>query len=250
MPLQRSSIWQLLVERAKEKETTQMVVQNWADVIAGSLQTLWFGIVAFLPSLLGALIVFVIGLIVASGLGALVEKIFDAIKLDSLLSKLGLSPYFERAGLRLRGARFLGQLVNWFLVVAFLLAASDILHLTALSSFLRDVLNYIPNIVGAVLIMLAAVVVANFLKRIVTASVMGAKLNAAHFLGTLTWWALVVFGLLASLVQLNVAPSIINSLVTGFIAMLALAGGLAFGLGGRDYAQYMIGKLRDHTERR
>lgn len=226
------------------------MVTNWADVVAGSLQGLWVGVVSFLPTLIAAIVVFVVGLVVAAGLGALVEKIFEAIRLDSLLHKLGLSPYFERAGLRLRGARFLGQLVNWFLIIAFLLAASDILGLTALSMFLRDVLFYIPNIAVAVLIMLAAVVVANFLRRVVTASVMSAKLHAAHFLGVLTWWAIVVFGLLTALVQLKIAPSIINSLVTGFIAMLALAGGLAFGLGGKEYAAYLVNKLRETTERR
>lgn len=227
-----------------------MAIQNWADVVAGSLQSLWVGVVSFLPTLVAAIVVLIIGLVVASGLGALVEKIFEAARLDSLLNKLGLSPYFERAGLRLRGARFLGQMVNWFLIVAFLLAASDILGLTALSMFLRDVLFYIPNIVAAVLIMLAAVVVANFSRRLVTASVMSAKLHAAHFLGVLTWWAVVVFGLLTALVQLNIASSIINSLVTGFIAMLALAGGLAFGLGGKEYAGYLVNRLRETTERR
>lgn len=227
-----------------------MAIQDWTNLVAGSFGSLWYGVADFVPNLIGALIVFVIGLVVAAGLGTLVEKIFDGLKLDTLLHKLGLNPYFERAGLRLQGARFLGQLVNWFLVIVFLLASSDILKLFALSSFLRDVLYYIPNIIVAVLIMLAAVVVANLLKKIITASVMSARLHSAHFLGSLAWWAVVMFGFLTSLVQLGIAVSIINSLVTGFIAMLALAGGLAFGLGGRDYAGYLIGKLRDHTERR
>lgn len=227
-----------------------MYVQNWTDVVAGSLQGLWVGVVDVLPNLIGALVILVIGLVVAAGLGTLVEKIFDALKLDTFLGKLGIAPYIERAGLRLRGARFFGQLVNWFLVVAFLLAASDVLGLSALSGFLRDVLFYIPNIVVAVLIMLASVVVGNLLKHMVIASVMSAKLHAAHFLGTLTWWSVVVFGLLAALVQLNIAVSIINSLITGFIAMLALAGGLAFGLGGRDYAAHLLNKLKESTGQR
>lgn len=227
-----------------------MLVQNWTDVIVTSLQGLWVGVVNFLPSLVGALIVFIIGLIVAAGLRTLVEKIFEGIKLDAFLNRLGVEPHFSRAGLRLRGAHFLGQLVNWFLIVAFLLAASDILGLEALSGFLRDVLFYIPNVVVAVLIMLAAVVLGNFLKRVVIASVLSARLHAAHFLGTLTWWAMVVFGIFAALIQLNIAATIINSLITGVIAMFALAGGLAFGLGGREYASHLLSKLRDHTEQR
>lgn len=227
-----------------------MVVQSWTDVVVSSLQNLWLGFAQFVPNLIGALIIFVVGLVVAAGLGTLVEKIFDSVKLDSFLARLGLVPHFERAGLHLRGAHFLGRLVYWFIVVAFLLAASDILGLFALSNFLRDILAYIPNIIAAVLIMLVAVVLGAFLRRVVAASVLSAKLHAAHFLGTLTWWAVVVFGLLAALVQLNIATSIINSLITGFIAMLALAGGLAFGLGGRDYATHLIEKLREQTESR
>lgn len=227
-----------------------MYIQNWTDIIALSLQNLWFGVANYIPNLVGALIVFVIGLVIATALGTVVEKIFDAIKLDTFLGKLGLMPYFDRAGLKLHASRFLGQLVNWFLVVAFLLAASDILGMYALSGFLRDVLFYIPNIVVAVFIMLAAAVLGNFLRRVVTASVMSARLHGAHFLGSLTWWSVIVFGLLAALSQLNIAVQIINSIVTGFIAMLALAGGLAFGLGGRDYAAHLLGKLRESTEGR
>lgn len=225
-----------------------MIVQDWTTVVVTSLQDLWMRVAGFIPNLIGALIVLIIGLVVAAGLGTLVEKIFDAVKLDKFLVRLGLAPYFERAGLRMRGAHFLGKLVYWFVVVAFLLAASDSLQLYALSGFLNDVLAYLPNVIAAVLIMLAAVVLGNFFKRVVSASVMSARLHAAHFLGTLTWWSVVVFGFLTAMVQLQIAASIINTVITGFIAMLAIAGGLAFGLGGREYASYLLGKLRSHTE--
>jgi hypothetical protein len=226
-----------------------MTVQSWGDVLVLSLQNVWTSVVSFLPTLIIAIIVLLIGLFVASVLGSVVEKIFEALKLDTFLSKtLGLGVYFERAGLNLRGAYFLGQLVNWFFIVVFLLAVTDMLGLYAFSNFLKDVLNYIPNIIIAVLVMLAAVVVANFLRKVVSASVMSARLRAPKFLGTLAWWAVVVFGFLTALVQLNVAVSVINTLITGFIAMLALAGGLAFGLGGKGYAEYLVNKLREHTE--
>jgi hypothetical protein len=228
-----------------------MNIQNWTDVVVLSLQNVWVSVVSFLPTLIVAIIVLLIGLFIASVFGSLVEKIFDALKLDVFLSKtLGLSQYFERAGLNLRGAYFIGQLVNWFLIISFLLAVTDMLGLYAFSNFLKDVLNYIPNVVVAVLVMLATFVVANFLRRVVLASVASARLHASKFLGTLTWWSVVVFGLLTALVQLNVAVSVINTLITGFIAMLALAGGLAFGLGGKSYAEYLVNKLREHTEHR
>jgi hypothetical protein len=225
-----------------------MVIQSWTDVVVGSLQNLWWGVVNYLPNLVGALVVLIIGLIVAAGLAALVQKILEGVRLDVFLEKIGLKPIFERAGVKLRAAYFFGQLVYWFVIVAFLLAVVDSLQLYALSEFLTSVLNYLPNVIAAVLIMLAALVLAHFLRRLVTASVASAKLHSGPFLGTLTWWAISVFGLLTALAQLNIAAQIIQTIVTGFIAMLALAGGLAFGLGGRDYANHLLGKLRDRTE--
>src|SRR3989338_1654837 len=225
-----------------------MVAQNWIEVVTASLQRLWDGVFSVVPSLIGALVIIIIGLVVAYVLGTLVvQKILEALKLDALLQKLGLTPYFERGGLRLSGSRFFGRLVYWFVTIAFLLAASDVLGLFAFSSFLKDVLFYIQNVVIAVLIMLATVVAANFVRKLASASVMSAKLHAAHFLGSMAWWAIIVFGFLTALIQLNVATPVINTLITGFVAMLALAGGLAFGLGGNDYAASLLSKLRETT---
>jgi hypothetical protein len=225
-----------------------MVIQNWSDIVVGSLANVWVGFASFVPNLIGALIVLIIGLIVAAGLGALVEKIFEAVRLDTFLEKLGVKPLFDRAGLKIRVAYFLGRLVYWFIAIGFLLAVSDSLGLYALSGFLTTVLNYLPNVIAAVLILLASLVLGHFLRRVVTASVLSAQLHAAHFLGTLVWWVVVIFGFFAALTQLNIATALVQTLVTGFIAMLALAGGLAFGLGGKDYANHLLNKLRERTE--
>lgn len=227
-----------------------MTVQSWTDVIVTSLQNVWGGVIGFLPSLIGALVILIIGLIVAAGLGSLVERVISTIKIDSLLRKLGLGVYFERAGLSINSGKFLGALVYWFLLVVFILAASDILGLWGLSTFLREVVIYIPNIIISVLILLAAVVVANFLSKLVKASVVSAKLHASNFLATITYWVIIIFGILAALVQLGVAGVLLNTIVTGLIAMLAIAGGLAFGLGGKDYAAHLIDRLRQKVEER
>lgn len=216
--------------------------------IVAPLQNLWYSSVQFVPALISALVVFVLGLVVATVLGALVERILSGIRLDKVLKEMGLEQHLERAGLHLRAARFFGQLVFWFLSIAFLLAASDILGLRAISVFLSQVLAYIPNVVVAILIMLAAVVIGNFSRGVVRAAVKSAGLPSANFLSSLTWWVITIFGLFAALLQLNIAAPIINSIVTGVIAMFALAGGLAFGLGGRDYAAHLVNRLRERTE--
>ncbi len=224
-----------------------MFVQNWVDVITFSLQNLWQGFILFLPTFIGALIVFLVGLIIAAGLGKIVEKLIGALKLDRLMEQLGLGRFLERANVRLHSGRFVGALVQWFFVIVTLLAVSDIFKLTAFSDFLKQVLFYVPNIVVAVLIMLTGAVIAAFLSKLVRASVLAAQLHAAHFLGALTKWSVLIFAFLAALSQLGVAGALVNTMIIGFVAMLALAGGLAFGLGGRDVAAAWLEKLHEEV---
>ncbi|HPW34188.1 MAG TPA: hypothetical protein PK367_00285 [Candidatus Paceibacterota bacterium] len=225
-----------------------MLTTSWSEVIIRSFQTAWETVVSFLPSLLAAILVLIVGLLVASVLKAILEKIISALKLDSLLKKIGLEEIVERAGYKMSSGKFIGALVYWFVVVVIVLAVSDVLGLWGLSTFLNEVLLYFPNIIVAVLIMLAALVIANFLRGLVRGSIASAKLHAPKFLGVLTWWSVVIFGFLAALLQLGVAGTLIQTIVMGIIAMLALAGGIAFGLGGKDYAAHLIGKFRNHTE--
>ncbi len=227
-----------------------MFVQNWVDVVTFSLQNLWQGFVIFLPTFLGSLVILFVGLVIAAGIARIVEKLVDALKLDRLLEQLGLGKVLERADVRLHSGRFVGVLVQWFFIIVTLLAVSDILGLMAFSDFLTQVLFYVPNIVIAVLIMLAGVVAAAFLSKLVRASVMAAKLHSAHFLGALTKWSILVFAFLAALSQLGVAGALVNTLIMGFVAMLAIAGGLAFGLGGRDVAATWLEKMRDEIKNR
>jgi hypothetical protein len=225
-----------------------MVVQSWAGILVSSFQTIWSGFITFLPQFLGALIVFFVGLIIANGLGALVAQVISSIKLDKLLEKLGINRFFERAGWRLNSGAFLGALVKWFVAIIFILAAADILKLYGLTSFLSEILLYIPNIIMAVLIMVAAIVLGNFLKHLVLGSVKSARVYSSKLMAAITWWSVLIFGFFAALLQLGLAVSIINTLITGFIAMIAIGGGIAFGLGGKEYASHLIAQFRDKIE--
>jgi hypothetical protein len=213
------------------------------DSVRNSLMTLWAEVLSFLPALIGAIVIFIIGLIIASILDRIVERVIYYLRLDVLFRRLGVESYFQRAGIKLNVGYFVGRLVYWFMVIAFLLAASDMLGFVAFSGFLNNVLAYIPSVLVGVLIVLAALVAANFLKKLVIVSISGARLSHAKGLGALTWWIVFIFGFLTALVQVGVAVAIINTVITGFIAMLAIAGGLAFGLGGREQASRFLTKV-------
>ena len=219
-------------------------VQTWGEAITLSLLSLWERFVNFLPSLVGAVLVFVAGWIVAVALGKVVEHIFKMIKVDDVLEKAGTKARFKKAGMELNVAKFLGGLVKWFLILVFLMAATDILKLVQVTNFLNSIILYLPNVVVAAVILAIAFLVANFTYAVVKGSTKVAGIVSATLLATVVKWAIVIFGFLAALIQLGIAASLINTLFIGFVAMLALAGGLAFGLGGKDEAASILKKIR------
>jgi small-conductance mechanosensitive channel len=221
-----------------------MITQSWADVTIQSFQVLWGGFIGFLPKLIGALIIFLIGWAIAIGLQRLIEQIVKVLKIDALLEKLGMGKGLEKAGFKLHVGRWLGLLVKWFLIIVFLMAATDILGLTEVTSFLSSVVYYIPNVIVAALILLVAVWAAGVMQKIILAGASATNIKAANLSANIAKWSIVVFGLLAALTQLGVAPSLIQTIVTGFVAMLAIAGGLAFGLGGKDMAADVLAKFK------
>ncbi len=221
-----------------------MEIQTWTEVVTASLQTLWTGFLEFLPSLLGAVIVFIIGWVIATLLGKLAGQVIRALRIDQILEKMGFKKSFDRANLKLDSGNFFGELVRWFFIIVFLMASTDILGLPEVTIFLKTVLLYIPQLIVAVFILLIAVVVANFLQKLVKASVEAAGLNSANFLGAMTKWSVLVFAMLAALLQLGIVPSLIQTLFTGFVAAVTLAIGLSFGLGGKDTAAEFLDKLK------
>jgi hypothetical protein len=219
-------------------------VQTWGEAITLSLINLWERFVNFLPALVGAILVFVAGWIVAVALGKAVEHIVKIIRIDDVVEKAGTKGRLRKAGVELNIAKFFGGLVKWFLILVFLMAATDILHLVQVTSFLNSIVLYLPNVIVAAVILAIAFLIGNFAYALIKGSTKVAGIVSATLLATVAKWAIVIFGLLAALIQLGVASSLINTIFIGFVAMLSLAGGLAFGLGGKDEAALILKKLR------
>ncbi|KKT86355.1 MAG: CmpX protein [Parcubacteria group bacterium GW2011_GWC1_45_9] len=223
---------------------------SFLNSVNAALFLVWQEVLIFAPLVIIGLLVFVLGLVVAKGLGGLVEKLLMVVKLDSFLSKTGVRTYFDKAGVQLNSARFFGELVRWFIILAFLMATTDILRLDAVTQAIRDILAYFPNVVVATLVMVMTLVFANFLQRVVKGAVAGADIKGGSFVSTFVKWTVSIFGLLIALHQLEIAVDIINILFTGLVAMMAIAGGVSFGLGGKDFAHDLVEKLRKDVEER
>ena len=219
-----------------------------SDIVRNSLMTLWGGVALFLPQFIAAIVVFLVGWLIAELLGKLAYHIVKILHLDNALSKVGFRQAWEKSGFKLDTPMLFYELVKWFFVVVFLMAATNILGLGQVSEFLRTVVFYLPNVIVAAVILLIGILVAKFAEGLVRASVKAAGLMSANFLGSLTKWSVFIFSLLIALAQLKVADDIIKIVITGLIAASALAMGLAFGLGGVKHAESMIGDLRRRIE--
>lgn len=225
-----------------------MILQTWGDVIVASLQEVWTSMAAFVPSLIGAVLVFLIGWVFAEAMAKIVEQVVRALRIDALLHKLDLGRAAERAGWHLNAGAFAGWIVKWSLVIAFLLASVNILGLTAVSDFLKDVLLYVPNVIVAALILVIAALVADVVERLVRGSAEAAGYRGS-LVGVMARWSIWVFAFLVVLPQLGIASALIQTVVTGFVAALAIAFGLAFGLGGKDTAASILERMRSELRR-
>jgi len=216
---------------------------DWGAVILLSLEQVWTSVMSYVPALLGAIIVFIVGWIVAVSLGKVIEQVIKSLKVDAILEQVEFHKVLDRADIKLNSGAFIGGLVRWFLIIVFLLAALNILGLNEVSGFLRDVLGYIPRVVVAALILVIAALVANTVERTARASVESAGMKGS-FVGVVARWAIWIFALITALYQLGVAPALLQTVVMGLIAMIAIAGGLAFGLGGKDMAGDILNRMR------
>lgn len=217
-------------------------VQTWGEAITLSLMNLWDQVISFLPSLFGALLVFIAGWIVAVVLGKLVEKLLKLSRIDQALDRVIGN---QLGNIEAHVSEFVGGLVKWFLILVFLIAAANILQLEQVSLFLQSIIMYIPNIVVAVIILAGVSLLGNFVYKIVKGSTKVAGLMSTTLLATISKWAIIIFGVFAALLQLGIAEYLVGTIITGIVAMLALAGGLAFGLGGKEEAALLIRKIRE-----
>ncbi len=217
---------------------------NLSDVLQGPLLQLWDTIIAYLPNVIGAIVVFILGMIIAHVLRTVVEQLIKLMRIDDLAQKLEIRSQFDRMGIRLHIGNLMGWIVKWFFIIVALIAATEILGWLEVTDYLKQVVLFIPNVIVAVIVLLAGILLGNFVQNVVKSAVEAAQLASANFLSGMAKWAILVFSFMAALVQLQIAPDLIRVLFTGLVFMLSLAGGLAFGLGGKDHASQLLTRLK------
>lgn len=209
-----------------------------------SFSGLWGGFIAIAPQIVIAIAALLLGWIFAAYIERAVAQLLKAVKLNDMLERADALEPFKRADIKFDATALLAAFVRWFIFFVVLIAVADLLGLTAFNEFLGQVLLYVPNIVLAALILLVTAIASDLIDRFVSGSVRAAGFGYASMVGAIARWSVFVFGFVAALQQLGIATDLLNTLVTGIVAMIAIAGGLAFGLGGRDLAADILNHVR------
>jgi len=213
-----------------------------ATTVTDAVRETISNVVEYIPSALAAVIVVLIGIIVAwavktvivRGLGFLqVKKYTDAVGLNKVITK------------EVEVVELLGDIAKWVILLTFVVVALDVAKLAGANDLLKGLLSYVfSNVAKAVVVLFIGVVIADLASRVVKATANSIGVRASEILSDIARWAIITFAFLAALQQLGLATDLINTLFMGIVALVAIAGGIAFGLGGKDAAQDAINTVR------
>lgn len=212
---------------------------NITETIISSLNQGLFSVIAFLPSFFAGLIILLIGIILGSIVKKLVIGLLDALKVESYLKKYGVTE-----GKEISWTGILSEITRWAVIILFLIPTADVWKLPQITTILNSFLLYLPNVFVAAIIGFVGLILARIASDLVAASTKKLSPEASHTMASATRVAVIIFVLLAVLNQLGVAQDLVRILFTGFVAMIALAGGIAFGLGGKDSARDLLDSFR------
>lgn len=206
----------------------------------------------YLPQFIAGLILLLIGLVVAAILKEIVIRFLVLLRIDEWVGSV--TDWFNqlKSEKQIRGKvwlRLLAELVRWTIVILFLVPAAEVWGLPKVTDLLNQFLLYVPNVFVAVVIGFIGIVVANLVSDIVRSASLSLGGTSSNLLSTTARYALFFFTALVVLNQLGVAADLVRILFTGIIAMLAIAGGLAFGLGGQEWAKRVLGELQKKVEK-
>lgn len=194
----------------------------------------------YLPLTLGGILVFVCGWLIAGLVGRAVERLLIRLNLDYYFEQFGRTEAGERLRIKVRPAYILGATVRWLIIFVLLSAVAEALRLSGVTMFLQSFIYYLPNLVSAVLILLVGALLADLLSKLAWVGAVIVYPQAGRFLKATTRAAVWVFCLAAALGELGLTADILQMLIIGLVALLAIAGGVALGFGGRDYASHLI----------
>ena len=211
-------------------------VQNMGDAVLLSVTEALQNFLGFLPQLVGAIIILVLGWIIAGLLAGLVEKVLKTIGFEKAAESTGIAGFVKQAGSDWTVSKVVAEIVKWFIRLIALQAAASILGMTQISEIINSILLWLPNLIVALAIVVLGAFLANFVSKIVRGTVGKMGFDNPDLIANIAKFAIIGFAVIAAVDQLGIAETVVNTLLIGVVAALAAAFALAFGLGGQRVA--------------
>jgi hypothetical protein len=216
---------------------SRALLQAWEEVSTGLFN--------FLPNLIAAIAVFIIGWIIAGWLKSLTIRVLEIVRLSSLLKNTGIQQFLKKADLTEKVEEALGSVLKWLIVLVFFIASVNILGLSTVSLVLESILKYIPNVISAALILTLGVLISGLVEKLIKGAIGSVDAKSGRLVGKIASYTIVIFSILAAISELKIAQTLISTIFTGFVAMLAIGFGLAIGLGSKDLVSRVLNDWYD-----
>jgi hypothetical protein len=212
-------------------------VTNWVEAVMVSVAAALMAVLSFLPALVGAVVIVVVGWVLSGFVARLVEGVLGRVGFERGARHVGVTDFLQRAGTgTLTASEVVGELVKWFVRLIFLEAAATAIHLTALTDIINRIVLFIPNLIVALLVLMVGALIARFVGDLVRGSSSEMGFANPNMLAAISRFAIMAFAVIVAVNQVGIAATIVNTLFMAVVFAIALAVGLAFGLGGRDTA--------------
>ena len=217
---------------------------EWKNLVIEPVTQMLTRIMAYLPVLLGALIILIVGWLVAKAIRRLVDWLLKTVRFDSLADKAGISEILRKGDLKISAREVVSSIVYWLVIIMVLVMTVDALGLPKSSDILESLFAYIPKVIAALLVLIVAMFLASFVSGIVRTAAGNANLPKPEILAGICRWAIIIFAVTISLEQLGIAPLLVTATFNIVLGSICLALALAFGLGGKDAAAKYLEELR------
>lgn len=211
-------------------------ITNWTEGFISAISTALSQLFSAVPYIIGALLILVVGWIVAGLVGTLVVKLARAVKVDTVGDKIGVNRFLERSGTKMHASNIFGEIVKWVIRLVFIEMAAAQLGMAQVTQIINQILAFIPNIVVAILVLGVGAFLGQVLGGIARGFAAESNVGKPELAAKIVNVAVLAFAVIAALNVLDIAPVVVNTLYIGLVAAIAIAMGLAFGLGGRDTA--------------
>jgi hypothetical protein len=212
-------------------------ITSFGEAVLVSVTAALVAILSFLPALAGAIILLIIGWFLADLVARLVGTLLRRLGFETVARRTGVTGFIHLTGAKDASASMvLAELIKWFIRLIFIELAAEALHLSAVTGLINSIVLFIPNLVVALVVVMIGALIANFAANVVRGGAGEMGFRNPNLLATLARYAILTFAVLIALHQVGIASTLVDTLFMAIVGAIALAAGLAFGLGGRDVA--------------